>query len=613
MKEILRELEQLVLEMKDEKRNRYLEKIARIKQRILCPDLRLAVIGNFSCGKSTFLNAVLRRPLLTVDVLPTTAIPTYIDWNGSGTETEISLTDMEENSHTLNREGKEWFRNITKSELPDREGEQIDYLTTTGQLASVIQKVRISFPRKGGYPGFCIVDTPGVNPGEESAKGHVLQTQSVLREESDAAIVLFPCYCVYTRDFSMFLEENAKHLLEDSIFVVTKMDLAPEKEREKLIRFVEGRLKSEFGLKSPKVYGCAAAEALRDYSENPAQRSQWTGAFERMLLEIFASLSERREQLVPSRISEMMKDLLSELKAEIFAEQEKILQAKNAMAIYSYSNLAAEYERLRKEYSNTLRAPLVKTADSLEKLIRGKANVVKFKAGQSVRNLESQVGIKLYLQENFNRQIKDMARDIETLCLQAGNSLNQVYEKEYEKFAKETGELLKCYRYNAGDFYSFTGKVLDTRENTFLAKEIPVGGADDRGSGDMTVTDTLFWWGEPLFPFDLVGQLIYAVVRIWFRKNREEIAVKVEERVEECADSMIKQCRENLYLICRSYKQAGEDMLEEYQEEYATFFEEKEKDLQAYRTQVNHQIRNNEKRIGELDRLNSMIGSRKSG
>lgn len=89
--------------------------------------------------------------------------------------------------------------------------------------------------------------------------------------------------------------------------------------------------------------------------------------------------------------------------------------------------------------------------------------------------------------------------------------------------------------------------------------------------------------------------------------------MKVEERVEECADSMIKQCRENLYLICRSYKQAGEDMLEKYQEEYATFFEEKEKDLQAYRTQVNHQIRNNEKRIGELDRLNSMIGSRKSG
>ena len=80
--------------------------------------------------------------------------------------------------------------------------------------------------------------------------------------------------------------------------MVTKMDLAPEKEREKLIRFVEGRLENDFGLEHPKVYGCAAAEALRDYSENSAAESRWTAEFEQMLLEIFASLSGRREQLV---------------------------------------------------------------------------------------------------------------------------------------------------------------------------------------------------------------------------------------------------------------------------------------------------------------------------
>ena len=84
IEEILRDLEQLILELDEEKRNQYLERIASVRQRIRYPDMKLAIIGDFSCGKSTFLNAVLKRPLLTMDVLPTTAVPTFIDWNGSG-------------------------------------------------------------------------------------------------------------------------------------------------------------------------------------------------------------------------------------------------------------------------------------------------------------------------------------------------------------------------------------------------------------------------------------------------------------------------------------------------------------------------------------------------
>ena len=611
--EMLQELEQLILELDKEKRNRYLEQIALIKQRIRYPDMKLAIIGDFSCGKSTFLNAVLKRPLLTMDVLPTTAVPAFIDWNGSDMETKITLTGTDGKTHALNREGREWFRNITKRELPGKEGELIDYLTTTSELESVIQKVRISFPRQDGYPGFCIVDTPGVNPGGESAKGHILQTQNVLREEADAAIILFPCYCVYMHDFTVFLEQNAKHLLADSIFVVTKMDLAPEKEREKLIRFVEGRLETDFGLEHPKVYGCAAAEALRDYSENPAVKSRWTAAFEQMLLEIFASLSGRREQLVAAKTAEMMENLLSELKSGISSEQENILRAKKAVETYSYDNLTAEYEKLLKKYCDTLAGSVRKSKDSLEEIIRDKVNAARSEAGQSIRSIGNSDGINSYLKGRFNSRMQEMTREIENLCRQAGNSLSRFYEKEYAEFVTETGEMLGRYRYNTGDFHSFTVKVIDTSKKASMAKKKEIPGVSSEGIFNDVITgsDSYAMWAFLVASFNVVGLLIGAAGRIWFWKKREETAAEVEKRVAGCADPIVKQCRRNLNLIWHSYRQAGEKLLKEYQEEYKTFFEEKKKVLEAYRIQSNRQIENNERLIRELDRLNSLFMSQK--
>lgn len=42
------------------------------------PEFRLAIVGDFSCGKSTFPNAFIGEELLTTDNLQTTAIPTEI-------------------------------------------------------------------------------------------------------------------------------------------------------------------------------------------------------------------------------------------------------------------------------------------------------------------------------------------------------------------------------------------------------------------------------------------------------------------------------------------------------------------------------------------------------
>lgn len=314
-----------------------------------------------------------------------------------------------------------------------------------------------------------------------------------------------------------------------------------------------------------------------------------------------------------AKTAEMMENLLSELKAGISSEQENILRAKKAVETYSYDNLTAEYEKIMKKYHDTLAGPVRKSKDSLEKIIRDKVNAARSEAGQSIRSMGNSDGINSYLKDRFNSRMQEMTREIEKLCQQAGNSLDQLYEKEYTKLVTETGEMLDRYRYNTGDFHSLTGKVIDTSKSVFLAKkkEVPAVSSTGIYNDVITGSDSYAMWAFLVASFNVVGLLIGAAGRIWFWKKREETAVEVEKRVADCADPIIKQCRQNLNQVWRGYRQAGETLLKEYQEEYKTFFEEKKKDLEAYRIQADRQIENNKRLIRELDRLNSLLMSQK--
>ena len=56
------------------------QQLQKIKNRRADPNLYLAVIGEFSSGKSTFINALLRNDLLKTSALVATAIDTKISY-----------------------------------------------------------------------------------------------------------------------------------------------------------------------------------------------------------------------------------------------------------------------------------------------------------------------------------------------------------------------------------------------------------------------------------------------------------------------------------------------------------------------------------------------------
>lgn len=74
-------------------RNELHSQMAKIQQRRNDPNLYLAVIGEFSSGKSTLINALLKDELLKTSALVTTAAATRIR-HGDGLAVQVTFDEV---------------------------------------------------------------------------------------------------------------------------------------------------------------------------------------------------------------------------------------------------------------------------------------------------------------------------------------------------------------------------------------------------------------------------------------------------------------------------------------------------------------------------------------
>lgn len=124
--------------------------LEKIIERLKEKSFRLAVVGEFSSGKSTFLNALIGKDILKHGARETTATVTEI-WNDPSVQRKI-LMDV----YYINGE-------VQKGISADKITEYTSTSSTTYHVAGEIEKVIIkSRLFKMDFP-VCLVDTPGLN------------------------------------------------------------------------------------------------------------------------------------------------------------------------------------------------------------------------------------------------------------------------------------------------------------------------------------------------------------------------------------------------------------------------------------------------------------------
>lgn len=681
-------------DLQDERRKAELQAaLQKLSDKYYDPELRLAVIGNFSCGKSTFLNAVLGRELLSISDLPTTAIPTYIRWNRSkiqerldqmppieepgktGSKTGIfdhlkaffcdlllfllgvilrifpqdkapefltraidrlymsrsaqdapqeeeeppdpsgdpddpyiTVITCQGKTYILHGNGLKRFERDTGLSLPRETGPLIDYLTTTNTLANTVARIELSFPEQECYRNFCLIDTPGVNPGDEGSKNHILQTQSVLREEADAAIILYPAKDAMSKDLERFMEEHAAHLLSDAIVLITKIDIVTrEREREKVLSNTRRLVQKRFGQEEPVIYGISAGRSLEHkvhgQEESGEDDGMWDRQFEEALGEIFHSLRERRETIISKRISAMLTELMDAVCSSIQQDTESMIQEREKIRNYSLENLMMEISKLYEDYERKLHNESQARRSEVRSIVR---NCVQARCSQICSRLQEQTNSSDLKQcmENDAKEIlngvdQEIVQQINRKVIAALDSLSSRYAADVEK-------CLEVYQRHIGQVGRYEAQMTQNDLTSTSGMSMPDAPSflGNNAAALGLAGGALLLMPQFALPALAVGWLID---KFRFDSRKAEAIDKMIDQLNDYGESLASEFEKNMERTEEEDLNWAKHILENYKARYKTYFDKVEQDLRQREERINQTISLNQRNMDRMAKLQAAL------
>jgi GTPase Era involved in 16S rRNA processing len=300
--------------------------------------LFLGVVGEFSSGKSTLVNALIRQELLRTDVLQgTTAAITLISYDAEfdvrirkrqgflARSTDAVVAGMKTVSG--------WFAKPAAPPTREQLLLLLHQSTSNEQFAKDILQVNVTLPAKSLAAGVVIVDTPGANATNER---HAMVTAAALRDLCDAALVVMPATAAGAESLMDFLRAHAGDVLHRCVFLVTKVDLLRRRQdRDWVLDNLRRRLSSGLGIANPRVLAAAPQFVLESLRRNPVtapagfasreeeecytreEIDEWTCHFESMETELSRLLIDKRLQAQADDIGRTLELIFEHLHASL--------------------------------------------------------------------------------------------------------------------------------------------------------------------------------------------------------------------------------------------------------------------------------------------------------
>jgi TPR repeat protein/GTPase SAR1 family protein len=308
--------------------------LEEIREDLLRGPLRIAVFGEFSSGKSTFINALLGEELLTVATEPTTALPTEMTYGGA-----FNIYVLSGDGNTLAQlygdgEIPYWARLVGRGLLEklkseaERIREFVRTWTAEGGRSSEGAKVRIVWPQQFLRQRLVLVDTPGTNVEIDR---HGAMTKSVA-SEVDLAICLV--------DARHGLKATSLHFIQDialrvgRIFVVlNKIDCIDCDEREDLIQELQAVLKASWPETAPHLGSVHSVSSLAPFdSELVGRNPELMSLISEFKSDLLTMIKVDRGSLILRRSGDPIRHLMSmameaEKSGDLHTEHESLREA----------------------------------------------------------------------------------------------------------------------------------------------------------------------------------------------------------------------------------------------------------------------------------------------
>lgn len=303
----------------DDDRIPILADLKQIQSRLADPRLYLGVVGEFSAGKSTFINALLGVELLKEDILQgTTCAPTFLA-AGKCFDAEVVFKDGTSLKYTSTVKPFRRFARkivglfgIKRSWLKDvaEAREFINKYTAEEESSCAVERVELTLPIKLPFfsENVVLVDTPGVNA--ENPR-HQEVTESAMRRYCDLVVALTVATEPCPQSLTTFLHQNETCVRDRCIGLITQLDRIRTAERDRLVRFVQSRFAAEqiglLGLYASAPYYVVHPEDA-DTNDKVAFRDQ----FPDVVAEILRRLSENKIVLMANKTRELLECVINE-------------------------------------------------------------------------------------------------------------------------------------------------------------------------------------------------------------------------------------------------------------------------------------------------------------
>ena len=208
--------------------------------------LSMAVIGEFSSGKSSFINALLRENLLETDAI-------------QGTTVSSPLIRYNPQKEVCTYEAGGMGKKTQRVDSSEALAKLLKGYTSGEQKNANVQHLEVGYPSDFLQQGICIIDTPGTNSLEQ---WHEDVTKETIREQTDACIILTSAEKPFPESFCRFLENNLQDVLQTCVFVVTKIDLIPPKQQARQLEYIRKVLNEKLSVRNPLILPYSALPVI---------------------------------------------------------------------------------------------------------------------------------------------------------------------------------------------------------------------------------------------------------------------------------------------------------------------------------------------------------------
>jgi len=241
-----------------------------VEERLLDPELRIAVVGEASSGKSTLINAFLRRRLLPSSVLITTRTTMTLR-HGHGTE-GLSLVTADGQVLTWPSAQFARFAGAGSADLATA----LRSVLVTDR-ANHLRRLEVWCPTRVIGDQVTIIDTPGFSVDEA---GH-RELAAAAIEAADLVIVVIPAVATTSLTTMQFLAETTRRHRDRCTFVITKTDLVEDGELAEVLTLTRSCL-VRAGFSDPVVLTCAPEPTLRESARPGAFLAQFEAMEQRL-------------------------------------------------------------------------------------------------------------------------------------------------------------------------------------------------------------------------------------------------------------------------------------------------------------------------------------------